>query len=130
MAQQDPIVDALTKLRNAEVASKTEVVLMPASNFLGEILKIAKENGYVEDFKKNDEKGIISFTVQLNGKMNLCKAIKPRYAVRKSEFEKYEKRYLPARDLGLIVVSTPQGLMTHTLAKSKGLGGRLIAFMY
>ena len=131
MAQQDPVMDALTKLRNAEVASKTEVVLMPASNFLGEILKIAKENGYIADFKKNEtEKGLISFTVQLSGKMNLCKAIKPRYAVRKNEFEKYEKRYLPARDLGLIVVSTPEGLMTHTLAKSKGLGGRLIAFMY
>jgi len=130
MAQQDPVMDALTKLRNAEVASKTEVVLMPASNFLGEILKIAKDNGYIADYKKNDNKGMISFTVNLNGKMNLCKAIKPRYAVRNNEFEKYEKRYLPARDLGLIVVSTPQGLMTHAQAKAKGLGGRLIAFMY
>ncbi len=131
MAQQDPVMDALTKLRNAEVASKTEVVLMPASNFLGEILKIAKDNGYITDFKKNEaEKGLISFVVQLSGKMNVCKAIKPRYAVKKDEFEKYEKRYLPARDLGLIVVSTPQGLMTHAQAKAKGLGGRLIAFMY
>ena len=130
MAQQDPVMDALTKLRNAEVASKTEVVLMPASNFLGEILKIAKDNGYISDYKKKDDKGIISFTVELNGKMNLCKAIKPRYAVKKDEFEKYEKRYLPARDLGLIVVSTSQGLMTHAQAKAKGLGGRLIAFMY
>lgn len=130
MAQQDPIVDALTKMRNSEVASKTSCRLSPASNFLGEILKIAKENGYVEDYKKIDEKGIISFTVQLNGKMNECKAIKPRFAVKKTEFEKYEKRYLPARDVGLIVVSTPQGLMTHTMAKAKKLGGRLIAFMY
>lgn len=130
MAQQDPVMDALTKLRNAEVASKTEVVLMPASNFLGEILKIAKDNGYIAEYKKSDDKGIISFTVELNGKMNFCKAIKPRYAVKNSEFEKYEKRYLPARDLGLIVVSTPQGLMTHTQAKAKRLGGRLIAFMY
>ena len=130
MAQQDPIVDALTKIRNSEQASKTECTLSPASKFLGEILRIVKENGYIEEYKKHDDKGIISYMVKLNGKMNQCKAIKPRYAVRKTEFEKYEKRYLPARDVGLIVVSTPKGLMTHTEAKSKKLGGRLIAFMY
>ena len=130
MAQQDPIVDALTKIRNAEVASKKECTLKPASNFLGEILRIAKESGYIEDCKKHDEKGIISFTVALSGKMNECKAIKPRFAVKKAEFAKYEKRYLPARDVGLIVVSTPKGLMTHAEAKAKKLGGRLIAFMY
>ena len=130
MAQQDPIVDALTKIRNAEVASKKECTLSPASNFLGEILLIAKESGYIEDYKKHDEKGIISYKVMLSGRMNECKAIKPRFAVKKTEFEKYEKRYLPARDVGLIVVSTPKGLMTHTEAKTKKLGGRLIAFMY
>ena len=130
MAQQDPIVDALTKIRNAETASKAECTLSPASNFLGEVLKIAKENGYIAEFTKSDAKGIISFGVKLNGRLNECKAIKPRYAVKKTEFEKYEKRYLPARDVGLLVVSTPQGLMTHTEAKTKKLGGRLIAFMY
>ena len=130
MAQQDPIVDALTKIRNAEAASKTECTLCPASNFLGEVLRIAKENGYIEDYKKSEEKGKLSYSIKLSGKMNECKAIKPRFAVKKSEFEKYEKRYLPARDVGLIVVSTPEGLMTHTQAKVKKLGGRLIAFMY
>lgn len=130
MSLVDPIVDAMTKIRNAELASKKECTLKPASNFLGEVLKIAKENSYIESFEKKDEKGIISYTVKLNGKLNTCKAIKPRFAVKKDEFEKYEKRYLPARDVGLIIVSTPQGLMTHTEAKSKNLGGRLIAFMF
>jgi len=126
----DPIVDALTKIRNAENASKSELTIKPASNFLGDVLNIAKTNGYIEGYAKKDENGIIEITVKLNGKMNECKAIKPRYAVRKTEFEKYEKRYLPARDVGLLVVSTSSGLMTHTQAKSKGLGGRLVAFMY
>ena len=130
MAQNDPIVDALTKIRNAEAASKPGCVLKPASNFLGEVLEIAKENGYIESYDKKDEKGVISIDVKLNGKLNECRAIKPRYAVKKTEFEKYEKRYLPARDVGFIVVSTPSGLMTHSQAKAKGLGGRLIAFMY
>ncbi len=130
MAQNDPIVDALTKIRNAELASKAECTIKPASNFLSEVLEIAKVNGYIEDYKKSEENGALSLEVKLNGRMNQCKAIKPRYAVKKTEFEKYEKRYLPARDVGLIVVSTPKGLMTHSEAKTKGLGGRLIAFMY
>ncbi len=130
MSVNDTIVDALTKIRNSEVASKKECDLRPASKFLGEILKVVKEAGYIENYKMSDEKGIISYNVKLNGKMNTCKAIKPRHAVKKSNFEKYEKRYLPARDVGIIVVSTPQGVMTHSQAKQKGLGGRLIAFMF
>ena len=130
MAQNDPIVDALTKIRNAEKAAKTSCTIKPASNFLGEVLRIARENGYIEEYEKNDANGTIIIDVKLNGKINECKAIKPRYAVKRNEYEKYEKRYLPARDVGLIVVSTTKGLMTHSEAKSKNLGGRLIAFMY
>jgi small subunit ribosomal protein S8 len=126
----DPVLNGLTLIRNAELAAKTECEIMPASNFLGSVLKVAKENGYIQDFEKHDNKGMISYTVKLNGKLNSIKAIKPRYAVRKDEFEKYEKRYLPARDVGLIVVSTSKGIMTHTQAKQEKLGGRLIAFMY
>jgi len=126
----DPIVDALTKVRNAEAASKKECTINPASKFLGEILRVAKENEYIEEYKAKNDKGIITYKVTLNGKMNICRAVKPRYAVKRSGYEKYEKRYLPARDVGLLVVSTPQGVMTHTQAKAKGLGGRIVAFMY
>jgi small subunit ribosomal protein S8 len=130
MAQMDPIVDAFTKIRNAENASKKETIIKPASNFLGEVLNIVKANGYIDGFEKKDDNGVVTITVKLNGRMNECKAIKPRFAVKKSEFEKFEKRYLPARDVGLIIVSTSSGLMAHSEAKAKGLGGRLVAFMY
>ncbi len=130
MSMNDPITDALTKIRNAETTSKKECLIKPASKFLGELLRVAKENEYIEDYTMADNKGIISYTVKLNGKINTCKGIKPRYAVKRNGFEKYEKRYLPARDVGLLIVSTPKGVMTHTQAKEKGLGGRLIAFIY
>ena len=64
------------------------------------------------------------------GNLNKCGAIKPRYSVRKDGFEKFEKRYLPAKDFGIIFVSTPKGIMTHNGAKKKGLGGKLIAYCY
>ncbi|MDD3083899.1 MAG: 30S ribosomal protein S8 [Candidatus ainarchaeum sp.] len=130
MSMNDPITDALTKIRNAESVSKKECFLKPASKFLGELLKVIKENKYIEEYVMEEDKGIISYKVKLNGRINTCKGIKPRYAVKKSDFEKYEKRYLPARDVGLLIVSTPQGIMTHTSAKEKNLGGRLIAFIY
>ena len=130
MSMNDPVTDALTKIRNAESASKRECTIKPASKFLGEILRVAKEHSYIEDYTMEDDQGIISYKVTLNGKINTCKGIKPRYAVKRNNFEKFEKRYLPARDVGLIVVSTPSGVMTHFQAKEKGLGGRLVAFMY
>ncbi|MDD4250733.1 MAG: 30S ribosomal protein S8 [Candidatus ainarchaeum sp.] len=130
MSMNDPITNALTKIRNAELASKKECILQPASKFLGELLRVAKENEYIQEYLMMENKGIITYKVKLNGKINTCKGIKPRHAVKKDNFEKYEKRYLPARDVGLLIVSTPQGIMTHTQAKQKGLGGRLIAFIY
>ncbi len=130
MSVNDSIADALTKIRNAEQASKKECVLKPASKFLGEILRVAKENNYINDYKLEEKSGVISYNVKLSGKVNTCKGVKPRYAVKKMNFEKYEKRYLPARDVGILVVSTPEGVMTHLQAKQKGVGGRIIAFMY
>ena len=68
--------------------------------------------------------------VNLNGNINKCGVIKPRFAVKRKDFEKFEKRYLPAKDFGIIIISTPDGLMTHIQAKEKNLGGRLIAYVY
>ncbi len=131
MSMIDPVADALVQIKNAEFVSKRECTITPASKFVGEILRVAKESGYINDFEKQEpKKGIISYNVKLNGKINTIRAIKPRYAVKRENYEKYEKRYLPARDVGVIIVSTPNGLMTHRQAKQKELGGRLIAFIY
>jgi small subunit ribosomal protein S8 len=68
--------------------------------------------------------------VQLLGRINDCRIIKPRYSVRKGGFERWEKRYLPAKGFGTLIVTTPQGLLTHTDAKLQGIGGKLVAFVY
>jgi len=59
-----------------------------------------------------------------------CKAIKPRFSANKIQIEKYRRRYLPARNLGIIIVSTNKGLMTHEEAMEKGIGGSLIGYFY
>ena len=70
------------------------------------------------------------FKVELEGNINKCGVIKPRHAVKKDEFEKFEKRYLPAKNFGILIVTTPEGIMTHYEAKERGIGGRLLAYMY
>jgi len=62
--------------------------------------------------------------------MNNCGVVKPRFSTKCTNFEKWEKRYLPAKDFGIILISTPKGIMTHIEAKEKKLGGRLIAYCY
>ncbi len=64
------------------------------------------------------------------GKLNYCKAVKPRYVVKARTIDKYVRRYLPARDMGVLVISTSQGLMTHQTAIEKNLGGSVIAYFY
>jgi len=46
------------------------------------------------------------------------------------DLDKYAKRYLPAKDIGMLIVSTNQGLMAHQTAQDKNIGGCLIAYFY
>ncbi|MBI4210138.1 MAG: 30S ribosomal protein S8 [Candidatus Diapherotrites archaeon] len=130
MSRTDPIADALTNLKNHEDAAKAEVALRPASRLLKEILRIMQDKGYIGGFEEIGDTRGGTIKVKLVGRINQAKAIKPRYAVKKDEFEKFEKKYLPAYDVGTIIVSTPKGVLTHIEAKEKNLGGRLLAYVY
>ena len=121
---QDITSDALNQIMNAKKARKTEVVLKKHSKLLRNVLEIAKESGYLT----YDINGT-TVTVKLQN-VNEIKAIKPRYSVSVSSINKYVRRLLPARNFGLIIVSTNQGLMKHTEAEEKKLGGCLVAYMF
>lgn len=130
MGLNDTIANALINIKNNERASKKECMLKPASGLLKEILKKMQESNYIGTFELVDDGREGMFKVQLLGKINECRVIKPRYAVKKDEFEKFEKKYLPAFDIGTIIVSTPKGVFTHREAKEMNLGGRLLAYIY
>src|SRR3989338_3938899 len=123
----DIISDALNNIMNAKRARKKSAVARTYSKVLIEILKIAKEEGYIEDFKINEkEKNIrINFSRLIE-----CKAIKPRFFASVEGNEAYVRRFLPARDLGVIIISTNKGLMTHKEAIEKNTGGALVAYFY
>ena len=46
------------------------------------------------------------------------------------DFDKWESRYLPARDFGLLILTTNQGIMDHSEAKKERVGGRLLAYVF
>jgi len=130
MTMSDPLSNALVNMKNQEGSAKKECTLKPASKLLASVLGVMKSEGYIEGFEKTEDGKLGCFVVRLAGRINECKAIKPRYAVKKDEFEKFEKRYLPSRDIGIMIVTTPQGMMTHREAKKQNTGGRLVAFVY
>ena len=130
MASNDTIADALVSIKNADNAVKQECIFRPASRLLGEILKVMQRNGYIAGFEFVDDGRDGFYRIALQGKINECRAIKPRHAVSRNGFEKFEKRYLLSRDIGILIVTTPKGVLTHKEAKEQGVGGRLLAFIY
>jgi small subunit ribosomal protein S8 len=126
----DTLADSLISIKNNEMLGKSECCVKPASKIAGAILKIMQREGYVGNFEYLDDGKAGVYKIQLLGKINNCRVIKPRYNVKADGFEKWEKRYLPARAMGILIVSTPQGLLTHTEAKMAGTGGKLLAFVY
>lgn len=127
--RHDIISDVLSALKNADAVGKREV-LVPFSKLAKEALLLLQKMGFVNNFEEIDNKKGGLFKVELKGEINNCGSIRPRYAVRIKEFEKYERRYLPAAGFGHLIVSTSKGLMVQEDAREKGLGGRLIAFIY
>ena len=126
----DPLSNVMSNILNAEKVGKKTCVVRPISNMTKKVLDIMKNYKYIGDFKETDDGRGGYITVNLLGKVNNCCVIKPRLSVQKEGFEKFEKRHLPAKDFGLIIVSTPKGLMTQHEAKENATGGTLIAYVY
>ncbi len=126
----DPLADLMSKIMNAQARGKTTCSSRPVSKIIKKILEIMKQNNYINGYEiVEDNKGSI-VSVNLNGRINKCSVIKPRFSVAKTEFEKFEKRFLPAKDFGFLIVSTSKGIMTHNEAKEKNTGGSLLAYIY
>ena len=126
----DTLTNGLITIINNEMRNKRECVISPASKLLGRVLSIMQLNGYIGEFEFIDDGRSGKFKVQLLGRINKCGAVKPRFAVKVDGFENWEKKFLPSRDVGIMVVSTSQGVIAHKEAEEKNLGGRLLAFVY
>ena len=126
----DTLTNGLITIINNEMRNKRECIIRPASKLLGRVLRTMQLNGYLGEFEFIDDGRLGKFKVQLLGRVNKCGAVKPRFAVKVGEFENWEKKFLPSRDVGIMVVSTSKGVIAHKDAQEKNVGGRLLAFVY
>ena len=128
--QSDPLNDAMSMMKNASSTGKSECTVRPSSKLIGRVLKVMQDHGYISQFEYIEDGRAGQFRVIMKGAINNCGVIKPRYSVKVNELEKFEARFLPAQDFGVLIISTTEGVITHARAKELGIGGKLLAYVY
>jgi small subunit ribosomal protein S8 len=128
MVVKDHLSAMMNDLLNCKKANKMETIVIPVTKLILGVLNIMKKEGYIESFKIEEDK--FKKAIIRIGKINKCGTIKPRFYVKKDELDRYIKRYLPARNFGILIISTDKGLMTHNEAIEKNIGGTLIAYVF
>ena len=126
----DTLSTALSNILNAGKVGKQSCIVKPISKIIKVVFEIMKNSNFLGNIEYTENLKGGSAKVHLLGNINKCGSIKPRYNIKKTDYEKFEKRYLPAKDFGFLIVSTSKGVMTHLEAKEKKLGGRLLAYFY
>ena len=126
----DPLANALSTMKNAEIKGKGTCTIQPSSKLIGGVLNLLKEKGYISKFEKIDDGKAGIFQVQLKGSINNCGVIKPRYPIKGNELDKWESRYLPAQHFGLLILTTTKGVLSQDDARKNGIGGKLLAYVY
>lgn len=130
MSLNDPLSNVLSQIYAYEKVGKKELYTWNNSKIIRKVLSIMQDHKYLGSFEEiSDSKGNL-LKINLIGRINKTGVIKPRFSVQKDTFEKFEKRFLPAKDFGILIISTPKGLMIHAEAKAKEIGGKLISFCY
>ncbi|OYT39873.1 MAG: 30S ribosomal protein S8 [Desulfurococcales archaeon ex4484_58] len=133
MVVLDPLANALSAIQNAEARAKPEVVVWPASKLIINVLRVMQREGYVGEIEYIDDGRWGKIKVQLLGRINKTGVIKPRFPVKYRDLEKmphWLRRYLPAYNIGIIILSTPYGVLSHKEAIAKRTGGVLLAYVY
>lgn len=131
MSMQDPIADMLTRIRNAQMAGKAEVVI-PASKLKSSISNVLQEEGYIAGFRTEDVDGKPHLIVDLKyyqGKpviVELDRVSRPglRAYAGKEELPKVRG------GLGVAIVSTSKGVMTDRAARAAGVGGEVLCTVF
>jgi ribosomal protein S8 len=86
--------------------------------------------GYIGEFEIIDDHRSNKIVIELNGRLNKCGVISPRFDVPVHEIEKWVVNLLPSRQFGHIILSTTYGIMTHEEARRKKTGGKILGFFY
>ena len=123
---QDIVADGLNQIMNIRRVEKREVLIRRYSKVLLNLFEMMKERGHI-DYVVNEDEKTVTVTIK---KINLCRAVKPRYNVDVAGIDRYLRRFLPSRKFGTLVISTNKGLMDSKESVKQNLGGSIIAYFY
>lgn len=130
MSMNNPLAAVLSKLQNAQRLGKSEFTTLSNSTLIKQVLGILQNEGFIEGYEEiEDSKGDF-LQIRLSGRLNKTGVITPNFNVGTRGFVRFEKRYLPAKDFGVLILTTNQGVLTHKQAKEQNVGGKLIAYAY
>ncbi|RMZ52555.1 hypothetical protein APUTEX25_003698, partial [Auxenochlorella protothecoides] len=115
---------------NAEKKGKKQVLIRPSSKVVIKFLQVMQKHGYIGEFEFVDNHRSGKIVVELNGRLNKCGVISPRYDFAAGDIEHWVGRLLPSRQFGFFVVTTSQGIFDHEEARRKKVGGKLLGFFY
>ncbi|XP_043719393.1 40S ribosomal protein S15a-2-like [Telopea speciosissima] len=122
--------DALRTIVNAEKRGKATANLKPVSNVMASFLKIMKDRGYIKDFQVFDPHRVGRITVELQGRINDCRALTYRQDIKANDIEAYRIRMLPTHQWGYVVITTPNGVLDHEEAIRQNVGGQVLGYFH
>ena len=129
----DPIADYLTRLRNAIKASH-RIVEIPASNIKKEITKVLHDKGYIQNYKFEDNgpQGVIKIALKFNPvtKQNAIVSLERVSTPGLRKYVKHDELPRVINGLGIAIVSTSKGVMTDKEARTEGIGGEVLCYVY
>ncbi|GJR05654.1 40S ribosomal protein S15a [Tanacetum coccineum] len=121
MVRVSVLNDALKSMYNAEKRGKRQVMIRPSSKVIIKFLMVMQKHGYIGEFEYVDDHRSGKIVVELNGRLNKCGVISPRFDVGVKEIEPWTARLLPSRQFGYIVLTTSAGIMDHEEARRKNV---------
>ena len=128
----DPIADLLTRIRNANLAYKDELIA-PVSKMNEAVLKILASEGYISGYDREGEGVHQAFRIRLKYSKSRQRTITGIKRVSKPGRRLYTGRASLPRvlgGLGIAIVSTSQGVMTDKEASRRGIGGEVVAYVW
>ena len=130
MSLSDPIGDMLARIKNAQVRNHRKVSL-PSSKFKAKIADVLKSEGYIIDYKiNNDKKPSIEISLKYNSGNPVINTIERISKPGRRIFSSASSLPKINNGLGIAIVSTPQGVMTDVDARKKKLGGEIICKVF
>jgi len=130
MTRVSVLNDCLNNINNAEKAGKRQVLIRPSSKVIVKFLQVMQKHGYIGEFEEIDDHRSGKIVIQLNGRLNKCGVISPRFNIRLPDLEKWVNQLLPARSIGYVVLTTSAGIMDHEEARRKHVAGKILGFFY